>query len=634
MTVLRLITVGALTAALVFSVGCQSAPTPPSTKLTVQTVVNVTENCTECGGPLYLQDPFPGIGVWGNYAGPNVNPYDQVQSYWGTTSPANSNDSNSPTIYQAQNLELPANWDHWVQEPSMCSSISGSAAITQTIPVPGGTQFEMGNSPTANNAVILWGCNEPLGGIIAAAPSFAMAGSIPASITVPGQAPFSTSYGMPTLYLYSGVNGTPSLAATVTASSVNSGGSSATFPLTASLASNSYGLVTANATSSGSYLPNGVNFFAVGSSQTIAGNPFGVAAGGLTTSRMTCTTIIVGGHPHPQCSTLPGYLPVPVVSLYSQAQVMIGNTPVTVGNNPTAVAVYPAATESNTSTMTSGNTTTTTTTSASMRAVVANSGSNTITILDILNDDPIFTVTVGNQPVALVVSSDGSTGYVANYADGTVTEVNLTTYTPVTTVPVGGQPTSIALTATGTLWVGGVGFLTEINTQNMSVVATESTGGKTIVALGYSDQVGQIVAVSVDSSGNVYDDQLNPANVTARGTYTPLNSVVVSTLGTHLDTSTDEEVRSFTDILASTPTLSVNQPGGPPLVVYDAWVAVTATPSGFTITDIADNYVFASVPTPSPVTAIAVDHSLNVAYLTMPDSNLVWTVPLPGTGSN
>jgi hypothetical protein len=35
---------------------------------------------------------------------------------------------------------------------------------------------------------------------------------------------------------------------------------------------------------------------------------------------------------------------------------MVGNTPVTVGNNPTAVAVYPAATESNTSTMTSGDT--------------------------------------------------------------------------------------------------------------------------------------------------------------------------------------------------------------------------------------------------------------------------------------
>jgi hypothetical protein len=111
--------------------------------------------------------------------------------------------------------------------------------------------------------------------------------------------------------------------------------------------------------------------------------------------------------------------------------------------------------------------------------------------------------------------------------------------------------------------------------------------------------------------------------------------VVVSSLGTHLDVSTNEEVQAFTATIPGTSgskILNLSQSGGPPLVVYDAWVAVTATPAGFTITDIADNYVFASVTTPSPVTAIAVDPYLNVAYLTMPDSNLIWTVPLPGLG--
>jgi hypothetical protein len=236
--------------------------------------------------------------------------------------------------------------------------------------------------------------------------------------------------------------------------------------------------------------------------------------------------------------------------------------------------------------------------------------------------------------VALAVSSNGSTAYVANFTDGTVTEVNLSTYTSVTTITVGGKPTSVALASNGTLWVGGAGFLTEINTQNMTVTATETTS-KTIVSLGYSDQVGQIVAVAVDSSGKVYDDQINPANVTPGGTYTPANSVVVSSLGTHLDVSTNEEVQAFTATIPGTSgskILNLSQSGGPPLVVYDAWVAVTATPAGFTITDIADNYVFASVTTPSPVTAIAVDPYLNVAYLTMPDSNLIWTVPLPGLG--
>jgi hypothetical protein len=36
----------------------------------------------------------------------------------------------------------------------------------------------------------------------------------------------------------------------------------------------------------------------------------------------------------------------------------------------------------------------------------------------------------------------------------------------------------------------------------------------------------------------------------------------------------------------------------------------------------------------SPIVAIAVDQNLNAAYLTMPDSNTLLTVPLPGTGTN
>lgn len=303
-----------------------------------------------------------------------------------------------------------------------------------------------------------------------------------------------------------------------------------------------------------------------------------------------------------------------------------------VGANPTAVSTYPAGSVSQQRTV--GNETILTTSSGTTRAIVANSGGNTVTIVDLVNDVLLTNVTVGSQPVALAVSSDGSRAYVANYADSTVTQVNLTTDTPTTTIGVGGHPTSVALAANGTLWVGGVGFLTEINTANMTLTATETTS-KTIAALGYSDEVGQIVATTVDASGNVYADQLNPANVTAGGTYTPANSVMVSSLGTHFDVNTNQYVQAFTGTLPGTwvpPALNFSQPGGPPLVVYDAWVAVTATPTGFTITDIADNYVFASVSTPSPVTAIAVDPYLNVAYLTMPDSNLIWTVPLPGIG--
>lgn len=95
---------------------------------------------------------------------------------------------------------------------------------------------------------------------------------------------------------------------------------------------------------------------------------------------------------------------------------------------------------------------------------------------------------------------------------------------------------------------------------------------------------------------------------------------------------TNKNVQGYTATLAKAApmTINTNQPGAPPLVVQDGWAVVTATPTGFTITDVSGNIVLVSQTTPSPITAIAVDSKLNVAYLTMPDSNTLLTVPLPG----
>lgn len=141
----------------------------------------------------------------------------------------------------------------------------------------------------------------------------------------------------------------------------------------------------------------------------------------------------------------------------------------------------------------------------------------------------------------------------------------------------------------------------------MTVTANDTISGKTIIALGCSDAVGQEVATTVDSTGNVYADEVNPTTVTDGGTYTALASNQVSTLGNHIDTQTQANVRSYTGTLASQSTINISQVSAPPLVVQDNWAVVTATPTGFTITDITSHQVLVSEKTPSPVTAIAVD---------------------------
>jgi len=430
---------------------------------------------------------------------------------------------------------------------------------------------------------------------------------------------------MPLLYVY---NGSRTVVATETATSVSSDGTQATFPFPATLTQNGYSLAVVNKiNSSPGFSPAGTNLLSIASSQTIAGNPFGVAAGALTVTTRNCYQEFTGGGWVTQCTSGGSSYNFPVVSLYSLNQVLINGAAVNTGLNPTAVAAYSSGTVQNTY----GNGEVEIAFTGTTRAVVANSGSNNVSILDLTSGSVISTVTVGNQPVALVVSSDGSAAYVANYTDGTVTRVNLASEAATATVAVGGHPTSVALTAAGTLWVGGAGFLTLVNAPTMSVVATEPVIGKTISSLAYSDSENELVATSVDTGGNVYTDEISPAAFHAGGTYTPLASHTISSLGTHLDTATGAEVQSYTATLARGSAFNRIQVGAPPLVVQDGWAAVTATPTGFTITDISGHEVLVSETTPSPITAIAVDSKLNVTYLVMPDSNTLLTVPLPGT---
>ena len=129
---------------------------------------------------------------------------------------------------------------------------------------------------------------------------------------------------------------------------------------------------------------------------------------------------------------------------------------------------------------------------------------------------------------------------------------------------------------------------------------------------------------------SVYADGINPNTFQGGGVYAPLASHAVSNLPLHLNPMTHTQVQSYTSTLTGTSSLSMNQVGAPPLVVQDGWAVVTATPTGFTITGASGHLVLVSETTPSPITAIAVDTNLNAAYLTMPDSNTLLTVPLPG----
>ena len=590
--------------------GCGPAPAPG---FTIQT----NERYASGGNPPSLgpATPIPNTHVNGQYLqdASGFQVQGSVQTYSGST----KIDADGNASYVVKDARAPAYWNQYVTFNFAC----GNLDLYNYDPSTNEYTYLSPNVLMAQNEIYEQDClNVEIPG---ASQRFAILGQLPETLTLSSQAPFTTQGGMPVLNVISKAG----VIATEAATSVSSDGTQATFSFPTTLPQGGYSLAVSNQTASG-LSGASVNLLSIAQSTTIAGNPFGVSVGGQTIFVQVCVTIIIGGHPQQSCNSSSHYNTLPVVSLYSNGQVLVGSTAVGVGSNPTAISAYQAG--GVTKQATSGSTTTTVTTTGMTRAVVANSGSNTVTVLDIVNDIPVYTVSVGNQPVALTVSSDGSTAYVANYKDSTITRVNLTSGAATATVAVGGQPTSVALTSSGILWVGGAGFLTELNTQTMSVVGTEQATGKTISALGYSDQQNELIATTVDLNSNVYQDEINSANFQIGGSYSTTASHQISTLGTFTNPTTHAQVRAFTSTLASSSEISPNQVGAPPLVVQDQWAVVTATPTGFIITDASRHQVLVSEKTPSPITAIAVDAKLSVAYLTMPDSNILLSVPLPG----
>lgn len=62
---------------------------------------------------------------------------------------------------------------------------------------------------------------------------------------------------------------------------------------------------------------------------------------------------------------------------------------------------------------------------------------------------------------------------------------------------------------------------------------------------------------------------------------------------------------------------------------YGNTLSISATPTGFIVTELTTGQPFISGTTPGPVRSIAVDPDYGFVYLTVPDDNAVITVPLP-----
>ena len=100
---------------------------------------------------------------------------------------------------------------------------------------------------------------------------------------------------------------------------------------------------------------------------------------------------------------------------------------ITVGNHPVGIGVSPDGS----------------------KVYVANQNSNSISVISTANNTLTWTVLVGTNPVGVCVSPDGTKAYVTNAVSGTVSVVNTANNTLASTITVGAGPTSICVSPDG-----------------------------------------------------------------------------------------------------------------------------------------------------------------------------------------
>jgi len=407
----------------------------------------------------------------------------------------------------------------------------------------------------------------------------------------------------------------------VTASSVN--GSSATFPFPTTIAggllpSDIYELTIRNA--AGTTL--GASFYTVGGVNSF-NSPFGVDAVDISVKTFICVVFRNSSH----CNNpAPVITPAPLVTLYNANQLSYQGSLIGVGTYPVAVKAFRV---SNIDTGDPSSDTTVQITTEPTLALVVNTGSNSVSVVDLLHNVVSTNVPVGTQPVALAITPDESKAYVANYGSSSVTEINLSTFTASRTLVLSQPPMSVAMDPGGSaLWVGGQGFLSKVDLASFSVTTSLAITGAAS-SLASSIQQNQIVyslvGNTVASPSTPYSSQTAP---TSTYSVQQLSTATLNSTGSFSNGVSASPYSSYT-MGATLPNAALT-PGG--TAISQNWgngMGITATPTGFVVFDLVNQVEIMRGSTPTPIRSIASDPKNWNVYLTLPDSNTLITVPLP-----
>jgi YVTN family beta-propeller protein len=112
-------------------------------------------------------------------------------------------------------------------------------------------------------------------------------------------------------------------------------------------------------------------------------------------------------------------------------------------------------------------------------AYVGDATSNTVTVLNTVNNTIVANVTVGANPAGVAITPNRAYAYVANSGSSSVSVIDIASNTVVATVGVGAVPAVVAITPDGTrayVSNNGANSVSLIDTASNAVVATVAVG--------------------------------------------------------------------------------------------------------------------------------------------------------------
>lgn len=250
-------------------------------------------------------------------------------------------------------------------------------------------------------------------------------------------------------------------------------------------------------------------------------------------------------------------------------------------------------------------------------AVVVNSGSNDVTILDLANYTTAATIAVGAEPMALALNSASTFAYVANYGSGTLSEINLSTRSVTRTATGLAGALSVAMDPSGSyVWVGGANYIYKVSLSTFSLVSSVSVAGS-VTSLAASNAQNELVYTLVQnccSASSTYAaNELSLSNLSTPGSYA---HAVATPYAPYTMNGT---LPSAAILPQATNVVSARFSNG---------MGASSTPTGFVIYDLISHQQIMTGTTPTPVRGIASDPDSMFAYFTLPDSNEYIAVPL------